>query len=135
MDCSLAISIQMSRKRTAGAWGPPEPAQAKSRPWDPSQDPTAGGATSGSAGPHLDASSVAIAIGYGPDKEFVESAPFESNQWHLVEVNSRTGQTNIPYVFAGGDAINGADLVVTAIADGKRASTWLHSYLLGLEKK
>tara|TARA_Y100000996_G_scaffold228930_2_gene180092 strand:- start:2819 stop:4285 length:1467 start_codon:yes stop_codon:yes gene_type:complete len=83
----------------------------------------------------VDASSVAIAIGYGPDKEFVESAPFESNQWHLVEVNSRTGQTNIPYVFAGGDAINGADLVVTAIADGKRAATWLHSYLLGLEKK
>ena len=33
---------------------------------------------------------------------------------------------------AGGDVVNGADLVVTAIADGKRAATWVHQYLLSL---
>ena len=80
----------------------------------------------------LPASSVAVAIGYGADAEFAEAAPFETNRWHLVEVDERTGQTNIPYVFAGGDVVNGADLVVTAIADGKRSATWLHQYLLSL---
>ncbi len=29
--------------------------------------------------------------------------------------------------------VNGADLVVTAIADGKRAATWLHTYLTNLD--
>lgn len=75
------------------------------------------------------ADSVAIAIGYGADPEFAATAPFDTNRWNLIEVDEQTGQTNIPYVFAGGDAVQGADLVVTAIADGKRAATWLHSYL------
>ena len=79
------------------------------------------------------ATSVAIAIGYGADPEFAETTTVDTNRWHLIEVDERTGQTNIPYVFAGGDAVQGADLVVTAIADGKRAATWLHTYLAGLD--
>ncbi|MDQ5892481.1 MAG: hypothetical protein QG613_1352, partial [Pseudomonadota bacterium] len=31
-------------------------------------------------------------------------------------------QTNHPRIFAGGDAVRGADLVVTAIADGRKAA-------------
>jgi glutamate synthase (NADPH/NADH) small chain len=81
----------------------------------------------------LPATAVAIAIGYGADPEFAEAAPITSNRWHLIQIDERTGQTNIPYVFAGGDVVNGADLVVTAIADGKRAATWLHTYLAGLD--
>jgi glutamate synthase (NADPH/NADH) small chain len=81
----------------------------------------------------LPATAVAIAIGYGADPEFAETAPIASNRWHLIQIDERTGQTNIPYVFAGGDVVNGADLVVTAIADGKRAATWLHTYLAGLD--
>ncbi|MBM3140742.1 MAG: NAD(P)-dependent oxidoreductase [Chloroflexi bacterium] len=78
------------------------------------------------------ATSVVIAIGYNADPDFAASAPIEVNQWHLVKVDQRTGQTNVPYIFAGGDVVNGADLVVTAIADGKRAATWLHTYLMSL---
>ena len=52
-----------------------------------------------------------------------------------MKVDTRTGQTNIPYIFAGGDVVNGADLVVTAIRDGKRAATWVHQYLSGLRAK
>ena len=80
----------------------------------------------------LPASSIAVAIGYGADAEFAEAAPFATNRWHLVEVDKRTGQTNIPYVFADGDVVNGVALVVTAIANGKRSATWLHQYLLSL---
>ncbi len=46
-----------------------------------------------------------------------------------VTLEELHGQTNIPYVFAGGDAVKGADLVATAIADGKHAATWLLHYL------
>jgi glutamate synthase (NADPH) small chain len=81
------------------------------------------------------ATSVVIAIGYNADPEFAKAAPIEVNQWNLVKVDQRTGQTNVPYIFAGGDVVNGADLVVTAIADGRRAATWLHTYLSSLGPK
>ena len=35
-------------------------------------------------------------------------------------------------VFAGGDNVNGADLVVTALADGRRAAGAIHDYLESL---
>ena len=75
------------------------------------------------------ASSAIIAIGYNADSDFMSETELETDRWHLVRVNEQTHQTNVPYVFAGGDAVNGADLVVTAIADGKRAATWIHQYL------
>jgi len=78
------------------------------------------------------ASAVVIAVGYNPDLDFAHEVRVESDRWGLIKVDERTGQTNIPYIFAGGDVVNGADLVVTAIRDGKRAATWLHMYLSGL---
>ena len=79
------------------------------------------------------ASSVAIAIGYNADEQFTSHAEVETDRWNLVSVDPVTHRTNIPYIFAGGDAVNGADLVVTAIADAKRAATWIHQYLGNLE--
>ncbi len=38
-------------------------------------------------------------------------------------------ETTRPGVFAGGDNVNGADLVVTAMADGRRAAQAIHNYL------
>ncbi len=80
------------------------------------------------------ATAVVIAVGYNADTEFAEEAPFDTDRWGLVKVDPRTGQTNVPYIFAGGDVVNGADLVVTAIADGKRAATWIHQYLAQIEQ-
>lgn len=81
----------------------------------------------------IPATAVVIAVGYGADAEFAEHAPVDTDRWGLVRINARTGQTSVPYIFAGGDVVNGADLVVTAIADGKRAATWIHSYLATLD--
>ncbi len=39
-----------------------------------------------------------------------------------IIVDQATGETNRPGVYAAGDAVNGADLVVTAIASGRRAA-------------
>ncbi|HJM74735.1 MAG TPA: NAD(P)-dependent oxidoreductase [Dehalococcoidia bacterium] len=77
----------------------------------------------------LPASSAIIAIGYNADADFMSETDLATDRWDLVRVNEQTHQTNVPHIFAGGDAVNRADLVVTAIADGKRAATWIHQYL------
>ena len=38
-------------------------------------------------------------------------------------------QTSNPKIFAGGDAVRGSDLVVTAIAEGRKAADGIMSYL------
>ena len=49
-----------------------------------------------------------------------------------VDVEPATFETSRPGVFAGGDCVNGADLVVTALADGKRAAIAIDKYLVSL---
>jgi ferredoxin len=48
-----------------------------------------------------------------------------------VIVDSQTYQTNLPGVFAGGDAIRKRKLTVRAVADGKEASVSIAQYLSG----
>jgi NADPH-dependent glutamate synthase beta subunit-like oxidoreductase len=38
-------------------------------------------------------------------------------------------QTSNPKIFAGGDAVRGADLVVTAMAEGRHAAAGIMEYL------
>ena len=46
------------------------------------------------------------------------------DRWGLIETGagSRVTQTHNPKVFAAGDAVHGADLVVTAMAEGRRSA-------------
>ncbi len=90
--------------------------------------------------PHSDfvipAETVAIAIGYNADPIIKDAAPgVATNRWNLVEVDRETHMTTRPGVFAGGDNVNGADLVVTALADGRRAAMAIHEYLESLLPK
>jgi glutamate synthase (NADPH/NADH) small chain len=81
----------------------------------------------------IDADTVAVAIGYNADPIIKDAAPgVETNRWNLVEVNKETFMTTRAGVFAGGDNVNGADLVVTALADGRRAASAIHDYLESL---
>lgn len=41
---------------------------------------------------------------------------------HSLEVNPETNETQLPGVFAGGDAVRGADSLINAIGDGKRVA-------------
>ena len=78
----------------------------------------------------------AIAIGYNADPIIKDAAPgVQTNRWNLVEIDRDTGMTTRPGVFAGGDNVNGADLVVTALADGRRAARAIHDYLQTLPAK
>ena len=79
------------------------------------------------------ADTVAIAIGYNADPIIKDAAPgVATNRWNLVQVHPETLATSRPGVFAGGDNVNGADLVVTALADGRRAAAAIHAYLVSL---
>lgn len=81
----------------------------------------------------IPADTVAIAIGYNADPIIKEAAPgVSTNRWNLVEVHPETYMTSRPGVFAGGDNVNGADLVVTALADGRRAASAIDEYLQSL---
>ncbi|MCK5310980.1 MAG: FAD-dependent oxidoreductase [Desulfobacteraceae bacterium] len=48
-----------------------------------------------------------------------------------IITNPDTMQTNIPHVFAGGDAVTGAATVVEAIAGGHKAAEGMHNFLCG----
>lgn len=81
----------------------------------------------------IDADTIAVAIGYNADPIIKDTAPgVSTNRWNLVEVNRETYMTTQAGVFAGGDNVNGADLVVTALADGRRAAYAIHEYLESL---
>jgi glutamate synthase (NADPH) small chain len=70
------------------------------------------------------------AIGYSADPVLSESGlGIELDRAGLVLIDRETGRTNVPGVFAGGDDVNGADLVVTALADGRRAAVAMDAYL------
>jgi len=77
----------------------------------------------------VDADTVVIAIGYRSDQDLAEAAGVDHDR-DLVVINRETGETSRPGVFAGGDCVNGADLVVTALADGRRAAATIHTYLV-----
>ena len=71
-----------------------------------------------------------VAIGYSADPVLAEpTLGVELDRAGLVLIDRETGRTNIPGVFAGGDDVNGADLVVTALADGRRAAFAMDRYL------
>ena len=76
---------------------------------------------------------VITAIGQGPDMSFIsEDSDISSlglTRWNTVEGDPETLQSNIPYIFAAGDAYTGASLVVEAIGGGRRAARAIHLYL------
>jgi glutamate synthase (NADPH/NADH) small chain len=80
----------------------------------------------------LDVDIVVLAIGYEPDDLLEKTTPgLRTTNWKTVRVDEDF-QTTRAGVFAGGDNVNGADLVVTAMADGRRAAIAIDNYLQAL---
>ncbi len=76
------------------------------------------------------ADTVVIAIGYTIDASVPSDAGVAVCDG-LVVIDKGTGRTDRAGVFAGGDCVNGADLVVTALADARRAANAIDQYLAG----
>jgi len=77
----------------------------------------------------LEADTVIVAIGYKVEKLLSQTtAGLEATDWGTVAADEE-GRTSWPGVFAAGDNVRGADLVVTALADAKRAAAAIDRYL------
>jgi len=77
----------------------------------------------------LPADRVYLAVGQCPDLRIPDLWGAAVDRRGLIKVNRRTGQTSVPGIFAGGDAVSGGATVVQAIAEGKRAAAGIDRYL------
>ncbi|MFB3826540.1 MAG: FAD-dependent oxidoreductase [Bryobacteraceae bacterium] len=78
----------------------------------------------------VECSAVIAAIGQAVDRAAAERDGLRVTGWGLA-ADERTLATNIPGVFAGGDAVLGADLAVRAVAAGRMAAASIDQYLRG----
>lgn len=80
----------------------------------------------------IEADTAVLALGYWPDPIIGKTTPeLETHKWGLIVTDSKNGATSRPGIFAGGDALTGPDLVVTAMVAGRKAATAINEYLLG----
>ena len=80
---------------------------------------------------NLQAELVIKALGFDPEdlpKAFDEPA-LSVTRWGTLKVDYRTMMTPLPGVFAAGDIVRGASLVVWGIRDGRDAADQIHSYI------
>ena len=72
------------------------------------------------------------AIGLKPSTSpFKEQVALNSNG--TIQVDQKTLQTSVSYIFAGGDSVTGATTLIEAAGQGKKAAFYMDKYLLGLE--
>ncbi|PWC13120.1 glutamate synthase small subunit [Brenneria roseae subsp. americana] len=81
----------------------------------------------------LEADAVVMAFGFRPHKmEWLAEHGVElDGQGRIIapEGHENAFQTSNPKIFAGGDAVRGSDLVVTAIAEGRKAADGILNFL------
>lgn len=63
--------------------------------------------------------------------EVFNGIELEINESKMLVVNRKNGQTSVPWVFAGGDAVSGPSSVIEAVAAGERAAAGIDQFLTG----
>jgi glutamate synthase (NADPH) small chain len=79
----------------------------------------------------LDADLVIKALGFDPeDTPALFDAPeLKVSRWGTIQIDWTSMMTALPGVFAGGDIVRGASLVVWGVRDGRDAAQGIHAYL------
>ena len=79
----------------------------------------------------IDADLVITALGFDPEDlpAMFGEPKLPVTRWGTVKVNHRTQMTPMEGVFAAGDIVRGASLVVWAVRDGRDAAAGIHSYI------
>ena len=85
----------------------------------------------------LEADIVIKALGFDPENlpKLFNSENLAVSKWGTIKIDLTSMQTNIPGVFAAGDIVRGASLVVWAIRDGRDAAVQIEKYLKSIELK
>ena len=80
---------------------------------------------------NVEADLVIKALGFDPEElpALWEQPGLEVSRWGTLKTDHRTGMTTLPGVFAAGDIVRGASLVVWAIRDGRDAAARMHDYM------
>jgi len=63
--------------------------------------------------------------------EVFNGVELEQTDWRTIAVDPVSGQSSVPWVFAGGDAVSGPSSVVEAVGAGERAAVGMDEYLTG----
>ena len=86
---------------------------------------------------NLQADMVIKALGFDPEDlpKLFNSEDLAVSRWGTIKIDLKTMQTNLPGVFAAGDIVRGASLVVWAIRDGRDAAIQIEKYLNNINKK
>ena len=71
------------------------------------------------------------ALGFDPEDlpKLFNDPSLSVSKWGTIKINLKSMETNIPGIFAAGDIVRGASLVVWAIRDGREASIEIQKYL------
>ena len=85
----------------------------------------------------LDADLVIEALGFEPEEipKLFGEPDLEVTRWGTIKTDLKTLKTNIRGVFAAGDIVRGASLVVWAIRDGRDAAVGISEYLKSISQK
>ena len=78
----------------------------------------------------VETDTVIMAIGQSPNPLIGNScSELKREKWGGVIADPETGQTSVPWVFAGGDIVTGAATVISAMGAGKKAAEAIAKYL------
>jgi glutamate synthase (NADPH/NADH) small chain len=79
----------------------------------------------------IEADLVIKALGFDPEDmpQMFGEPGLAVSRWGTLKVDHRTMMTSVPGVFAAGDIVRGASLVVWAIRDGRDAAAAMHGFI------
>ena len=84
----------------------------------------------------MKADTVMICVSQRPSNLILTNTKgLETNERGLAKIDSQTGETTRPGVFASGDVVKGAKTVVEAVEQSKRVAFAMHEYLQSLPKE
>ena len=85
---------------------------------------------------NFDTDLIIEALGFEPENLPImfNKSELSVTQWGTLKINYKTMMTNIEGVFAAGDIVRGASLVVWGIKDGRDVAENIHNFLLKKEK-
>ena len=85
----------------------------------------------------LNADIIIKALGFDPEDlpYLFKEKNLQVSRWGTIKADFDTMETNLPGVFAAGDIVRGASLVVWAIKDGRDAAISISKYLKILDEK
>lgn len=78
----------------------------------------------------MDMDTVIIAVSQSPEMNYVDDKTgLNLTKWNTIVVDPESMQSDLDWVFSGGDVVHGPDAVITAMGDGKRAAESIGKFL------